>query len=77
MKLQRSLDHPDHSCPAPLRKQEGHWMGDELALGLGGGLGRGQSKEEGLCSCWGGGGDLRNQEEKSCLGNIHIRNTTV
>lgn len=55
MKLHSSLDHPGHSCPAPPRKQEGHWMGEESALGPGGGLGRGQSKDEGLCSCWGAG----------------------
>ena len=30
-------------------------MGEESALEPGGGLGRGQSKDEGLCSCWGAG----------------------
>lgn len=75
MKLHSSLDHPGHSCPAPLRKQEGHWMGEELASGPGGGLGRGQSKDEGLCSCWGVGAILGIRKESHAWGNIHIRNT--
>lgn len=51
-------------------------MGEELASGPGGGLGRGQSKDEGLCSCWGVGAILGIRKESHAWGNINIRNTT-
>lgn len=68
---------PDIQASPAFSQEAGRTLdGEELASGLGGSLGRGQSKDEGLCSCWGVGGDLGNQERKPCTwGNIHIRNT--